>query len=363
MRHGRPVRGVATDHEGGVAGGRCDTSPGGRGPACRERANRVGRIQHRDYGGPGGFARLRSRPSLPRNAHTQRTPKHPRKPTPTVNPCGPSNPCSPTWPHPDPQRHPLRHRPEPADRAHPHRRHHHATPRVRTTARHHSPDPDVARTTTPQNNESPASSGFTRHQSRNFGLTGGGAVVCRHPGELSTEHVQQTTTRTTTAIGSCRTCPSCTGTSSTGSTTTSSCPPLARTCCASTPTPNSALFSSPDALRGPSPRRRFFAGATRHTHAACGAEWEHPARGPWAGCCCDRGTSAPGVAPGAPAVVSPRPPGFAQDGAHPRAGARGTRAQPGALRARAARGNGWQTPSMGFQVDVGPGPHPPGGTP
>ncbi len=37
-------------------------------------------------------------PSLPRNAHTQRTPKHPGKPTPTVNPCGPSNPCSPTWP-------------------------------------------------------------------------------------------------------------------------------------------------------------------------------------------------------------------------------------------------------------------------
>ncbi len=53
MRDGRPVRGVATDHEGGVAGGRCDTSPGGRGPACRETANRVGRIQHRDYGWPG----------------------------------------------------------------------------------------------------------------------------------------------------------------------------------------------------------------------------------------------------------------------------------------------------------------------
>jgi len=44
-----------------VAGGRCDTSPGGRGPACRETANRVGRIQHRDYGWPSGFARVRSR--------------------------------------------------------------------------------------------------------------------------------------------------------------------------------------------------------------------------------------------------------------------------------------------------------------
>jgi len=36
-------------------------APGGRGLACRETANRVGRIQHRDYGWPGGFARLRSR--------------------------------------------------------------------------------------------------------------------------------------------------------------------------------------------------------------------------------------------------------------------------------------------------------------
>jgi len=61
MRPGRPVRGVATGHEGGVAGGRCDTSPGGRGPACRETANRIGRIQHRDYDWSGGIARLRSR--------------------------------------------------------------------------------------------------------------------------------------------------------------------------------------------------------------------------------------------------------------------------------------------------------------
>jgi len=44
-----------------VAGGRCDASPGGRGPACRETANRVGRVQHRDYGWRGGFARVRSR--------------------------------------------------------------------------------------------------------------------------------------------------------------------------------------------------------------------------------------------------------------------------------------------------------------
>ncbi len=58
--------------------------------------------------------------------------------------------------HLDPQRHPLRHRPPPADRTHPHHRHHHPTPRVRTPARHRSPDPDVARTTTPQNTESPA---------------------------------------------------------------------------------------------------------------------------------------------------------------------------------------------------------------
>jgi len=60
MRHGRPVRGVATDH-GGCGRWPLRHQPGGRGPACRETANRVGRIQHRDYGWPGGFARLRSR--------------------------------------------------------------------------------------------------------------------------------------------------------------------------------------------------------------------------------------------------------------------------------------------------------------
>jgi len=42
-----------------MAGDHCDTSPRGRGPVCRETANRVGRIQHRDYGwSGGGFARL-----------------------------------------------------------------------------------------------------------------------------------------------------------------------------------------------------------------------------------------------------------------------------------------------------------------
>ncbi len=60
IAHPRPACGVATD-QGGVAGGRCDTSPGGRGPACRETANRVGRVQHRDYGWSGGFARVRLR--------------------------------------------------------------------------------------------------------------------------------------------------------------------------------------------------------------------------------------------------------------------------------------------------------------
>jgi len=59
---------------GGVAGGRCDTSPGGRGPACRETANRVGCIQHRDYGWPGGFARVRlRRPGGELGAFTART--------------------------------------------------------------------------------------------------------------------------------------------------------------------------------------------------------------------------------------------------------------------------------------------------
>ena len=49
-------------------------APGGRGPACRETANRVGRIQHRDYGWPGGFARLRlRRPGGELGAFTART--------------------------------------------------------------------------------------------------------------------------------------------------------------------------------------------------------------------------------------------------------------------------------------------------
>ena len=48
--------------------------PRGRGPACRETANRVGRIQHRDYGWPGGFARVRSRrPGGELGAFTART--------------------------------------------------------------------------------------------------------------------------------------------------------------------------------------------------------------------------------------------------------------------------------------------------
>jgi len=49
-------------------------APGGRGPACREAANSVGRIQHRDYGWPGGFARVRSRrPGGELGAFTART--------------------------------------------------------------------------------------------------------------------------------------------------------------------------------------------------------------------------------------------------------------------------------------------------
>ena len=71
---GRPVRGVATDHEGGCGRWPLRHQPRGEGPACRETANRVGRIQHRDYGWPGGFARVRSRrPGGELGAFTART--------------------------------------------------------------------------------------------------------------------------------------------------------------------------------------------------------------------------------------------------------------------------------------------------
>ncbi len=207
------------------------------------------------------------------------------------------------------------------------------------------------------------SSGFTRHQSRNFGLTGGGAVVCRHPG---------------------------------------SCPQ--NTCSRPRPGPQPR-----SARAGPVPAARVLPARVRRLPRAA-----HPWRGraahrrrhrtrrcsavltPFAVPARDAGSSQalpairmPPAAPngstppeargrgaavtGAPPLLAslpaPRPlflpgrPASPRMAPTPGAGARGTRAQPGALRARAARGNGWQTPSMGFQVDVGPGPHPPGGTP
>jgi len=60
MRDGRPACGVATGHRGGGCGGwPLRHQPPGEGSGVQETANRVGRIQHRDYGlSGGGFARL-----------------------------------------------------------------------------------------------------------------------------------------------------------------------------------------------------------------------------------------------------------------------------------------------------------------
>jgi len=70
----------------------------------------------------------RPRATLTHRAHQSIPPNRPRRSARAVLPVAPQPPG-----HPDPQRHPLRHRPPPADRAHSHRRHRHAARSISCT--------------------------------------------------------------------------------------------------------------------------------------------------------------------------------------------------------------------------------------